>query len=440
MKRKNLIFVMLLVLSALYTMQSCKKESTVAFTEQQAFTIPTLVGPSQGFLNLTGTTVDLKWESTNAAGAPNNFTVYFSTGDDPALYQKNVTTTSLTVPVVVGTKYVWRIVATDANGITQSSPIWAFETVNPAAPLDMTMTWTTDAQSVIGLSIAPDKAVDLRLLVLKANQTSNAVSPINTASYEEFAKFNTLADGVYYIATDISSTINYNDGTSSIPFDISIDLTFKQRGVQLDPLGYVKTLSFPTVMTNEFSCSSYKTFLAKVTKVGNVYTIDKAVSYVVPAVPAALAGKWYGSDFGYTSKIQTSIVGGNLLIDSVGVGWVSDMSATGWGEVPQSITKAKVLVNICTGTVTIPNQKFMVTKYLGKVQTAYYIQGKGTFDLSGAFPTMTLNYDFIQGGTSIASAGFGVKSFKAVITMNPAAAKSLQATSGLLLAKPHASN
>src|SRR5664280_3797253 len=94
-----------------------------------------------------------------------------------------------------------RQVATDANGLTQVSPIWSFETINTAAPLDMTMTWTTDAESVLGLSIAPDKAVDLRLLILKANQTSNAVTPINTSSFEEYAKFNTLVDGTYYIAT-----------------------------------------------------------------------------------------------------------------------------------------------------------------------------------------------------------------------------------------------
>ena len=117
---------MLLVFSALYTIQSCKKESPVGFTEEQAFTIPTLVAPTQGFLDLSGTTVDLKWASTNAANAANNFTVYFGTGDDPALYQSNVTTTTLTVPVVVGTKYNWKIVAKDANGITQVGPIWSF--------------------------------------------------------------------------------------------------------------------------------------------------------------------------------------------------------------------------------------------------------------------------------------------------------------------------
>jgi hypothetical protein len=428
MKRRNLIFVMLLVFSGLFVIQSCKKESPVAFTEEEAFTIPTLVAPANGFINVTGTTVDLKWASTNAAGDAENWQVYFGPGDDPALIQTGYTQESITVNVTPGAKYNWKVVGTDKNGIHTRSPLWSFEVVDPTAPMDLKMTWTTDVKTVIGLDLAPDAAVNLRLVILKANQVTLAAPIVNTNTFEEFAAFNTLADGVYYVATDIASTINAGDFNNV--FDISINLSFAQRGT----LSY--QLPFPTVMTNKFNCSAYKTILAKVTKTGNTYTIAQAVSYIVPPPPAALVGVWHGSDFGYPSTIVTSIVGGNLLIDGVGTGWISDPA--GWGEVPQSTIPAKVVVNLCAGTVTIANQKFMTTKYLGAVQPSYYIQGTGTFDLSGAFPVMTLTYDFIQGGTSIASAGFGVKSFTATLTLDPSAKSLLtkEARSNLIIAKP----
>src|ERR1035437_213836 len=428
MKRRNLIFVMLLVFSGLFVIQSCKKESPVAFTEEEAFTIPTLVAPANGFINVTGTTVDLKWASTNAAGDAENWQVYFGPGDDPALIQTGYTQESITVNVTPGAKYNWKVVGTDKNGIHTRSPLWSFEVVDPTAPMDLKMTWTTDVKTVIGLDLAPDAAVNLRLVILKANQVTLAAPIVNTNTFEEFAAFNTLADGVYYVATDIASTINAGDFNNV--FDISINLSFAQRGT----LSY--QLPFPTVMTNKFNCSAYKTILAKVTKTGNTYTIAQAVSYIVPPPPAALVGVWHGSDFGYPSTIVTSIVGGNLLIDGVGTGWISDPA--GWGEVPQSTIPAKVVVNLCAGTVTIANQKFMTTKDLGAVQPSYYIQGTGTFDLSGAFPVMTLTYDFIQGGTSIASAGFGVKSFTATLTLDPSAKSLLtkEARSNLIIAKP----
>jgi hypothetical protein len=411
MKRKNLIFVMLLVLSGLVTMQSCKKDTAVAFTEHGAFTVPALVAPANGvFLNLTGTTVDLKWESTNASGDPMSWDVYFGNTDDPAKVQTAYTSETLTVTVAKGTKYWWRVVGTDANGVITRSSVWSFEITDPAAPLNLKMSWTTDAKATVGLDLDPLAVVDLRLLILKSDLVTNAVTAINTAQFEEFGKFNTLVDGTYYIVTDISKTINAGD--FNVPINISINLLFNQRGTLF------QTIDLPKVMTNKFNCSSYKTVLAQVVKVGSTYTITKSISNILPAVPPGLAGIWKGSDFGYPSTIVTSIVGGKLMIDGVGTGWMMD-PVDGWGEVPQVTYPAEVIVNLCAKTVSIANQKFMTTKYLGVTQTSYFIQGTGTYDLSGTFPVLTLNYDFIQAGVSIAKY-FGVTTFKAVLTLNPA--------------------
>ena len=410
MKRKNLIFVMLLALSALYTMQSCKKESTVAFTEEQAFTIPNLVAPTQGFLDLTGTTVDLKWESTNAASAPNKFNVYFGTGDDPALYQSNVTATTLNVPVLPGIKYNWKIVAIDANGLTQTGPIWSFETVDPNAGLDMTMTWTTGALAAIGLDLAPTAAVDLRLLIRKADKT--ALTTINTTGFEEYANWNTLPDGKYYIATDIFATVDAGDFNSPIP--ISINLNFKQRGIQSE------TDFFTNVMTNQFVCSSYRVYLGYVVKAGSTYTFTKEVTYPV----SAFSGTWYGldsKDFKYDSEVVT-YQGCSLQIKGLAFGWMSDF----WGEVIFKGGTANITINAGTGVVTIANQFYCRTRYNGAVQPDYFIQGTGTYDATGAFPKMTITYDLLQNGVSMASQDpKSTPKFVATLTLDPAGLKRL---------------
>ncbi len=410
MKRKNLIFVMLLVLSALYTMQSCKKESAVAFTEEQAFTIPTLEAPVQGFLDLSGSTVDLKWASTNAGGASNNFNVYFGTGDDPALYQSNVTATSLTVPVVVGTKYNWKIVATDAKGITQTSPIWSFETVNPDAPLDMNMTWTTGSLAAIGLDLAPTAAVDMRLLIRKADKT--AQTTVNTTGFESYAKWNTLPNGKYYVATDIFATVDAGDFNSPIP--VSIDLTFKQRGIQNE------VVSFANVMTNQFVCSSYRVYLGYVVKTGSTYAFTKEVTYPV----SPFSGTWKGFDskgFEYPSEVVT-FQGCSLQIKGLAFGWMSDF----WGEVIFKGGTASITINAGTGVVTIPNQFYCRTKYKGAVQPDYFIEGTGTYDATGPFPKMTITYDLLQNGVSMAEQDpLSTPKFVATLTLNPAGLKSL---------------
>lgn len=425
------MILVMLILSGLFTMQSCKKDKMVPFVEKASFTIPTLVSPGTGFLSPAGSTVDLTWESTNADNAPQNWDVYFGTSETPALIQSGYTQQTITVNVLKGYKYFWEVVAHDANGVITRGPIWSFEIIDPAAPLNLKMSWTTDANAVVNLNLAPEKAVDLRLLILKADLVTLATPVITTAGFEEYGKFNTLPNGTYYIATDIKSTVNYNDGSSNIPYDISINLQFLQRGTQLDPgiNSYAKSIDYANVMTNKFNCSSYKTVLAKVVKAGSTYTIDKSVSFIVPPPPPALVGVWHGSDFDYPSTVVTTIANGKLLINGVGTGWISDPE--GWGEVVITTTPATVVVNLCAGTLTIAKQTFMTTTYLGDPQPAYSIQGTGTFDLSGAFPVLKLTYDFIQGSTSIAPY-LGATHFTASLTLDPAAAKSLLVNSGFV--------
>ena len=132
MKRKNIILVMLLVLSGLFTMQSCVKEDSATFTVHNAFTDPVVTAPlDASTITITGTTVDLKWASTNASGDAIKADVYFGTSSKPGLYKAALTAETLTVPVAVAQTYYWKVVMTDANGITSTGPVSSFTIYDP---------------------------------------------------------------------------------------------------------------------------------------------------------------------------------------------------------------------------------------------------------------------------------------------------------------------
>jgi hypothetical protein len=414
MKRIKLIFAMLLVISGLFTMQSCKKDEAVPFSEKASFTIPALVAPETGvFLEVAGTTIDLKWESTNADGSPENWNVYFGTSEDPSRIKTAYGQQSITVDVQKGYKYFWRVDATDPNGIVSRGPLWNFEVVDPAAAMNMKMTWTTNSLDAIGLDLDPDKAANLRLLIRKEDKTSQAT--VNTTAFEEYNNWHTLADGKYYIATDIFSTVDAGDFNS--PIDISIDLAFAQRGVNNE------TVSFPSVMTNQFACSTYRIYLGYLVKSGSTYTFTNEVTYPV----SPLSHVWYGLDntgFEYPSQVETYL-GCSLQIKGLSFDWMSDY----WGEVIVKGGTASITIDVTTGIVTIPNQFYCRTKWNGAVQPDYWIEGVGTYDATGAFPTMTITYDLLQNGTSMAEMDdLSTPKFVATLTLDPAQAKRLGKT------------
>lgn len=123
---------MLLVLSGLFTMQSCIKEDSTTFTVHNAFLEPAITAPiDASTIDITGTTVDLKWVSTNASGDAVKADVYFGTSSKPALFKAALTAETLTVTVTKGLTYYWKVVMTDANGITTISPIFSFTVFEP---------------------------------------------------------------------------------------------------------------------------------------------------------------------------------------------------------------------------------------------------------------------------------------------------------------------
>lgn len=400
---------MLLVLSGMVLFQSCLDKTPVPFVEYGAFTLPALVAPANGaFLSPAGTTVDLTWSSTDAEGDPQKWDVYFGPSEEPAKVASGITSQSYTATVSAGTKYFWRVVGYDANGIPTRGEIWSFEIINPTVDPKLTMTWTTNSLEAIGQDLAPTDVINLRLLILKDDLKTLAVPAINTAGFEEYTGFNSLPDGIYYIATDFSQTVNAGD--FNVPIDVSINLGFNQRGI------YNQSIPFANVMTNEFNCFDYKTVLARIEKTGSVYNMSSAVSYILPDAND-LKGTWSGDDSGYPSEIVTTVVDGKLLIDGVGLAWMLN----DWGEPAIETFPAEVIFNTCEGTVTIAQQEFMNTTWLGDPQPTYSIQGTGTLDMTGASPVIHLEYDFIQvDGAGAIARYFGIPFFWADITLDGA--------------------
>lgn len=122
---------MLIAFAGLTTLQSCYKDGTILATHY-SFTEPALVAPlNAATVHITGTTIDLKWTSTNESGDPVKADVYFGTSDDPDLYKANHNALILNVPVVLGQTYYWYVVMKDANGIPTTSPVWHFTVFEP---------------------------------------------------------------------------------------------------------------------------------------------------------------------------------------------------------------------------------------------------------------------------------------------------------------------
>jgi len=127
---------------------------------------------ADGTILFTGTTVDLVW-TAETGGNANNWNVYFGTGKSPAQYKTGVTTQSISVPVLDGQTYYWKVEAVDAHGIKTTSSVSSFTAVNGTNPeMKMALISTTDVATSIGPDLPADDVVDLRLLIIKKSDMS----------------------------------------------------------------------------------------------------------------------------------------------------------------------------------------------------------------------------------------------------------------------------
>jgi len=122
MKRKNIILIMLLVLSGLCTMQSCTKVDDAPILTFVA-AVPGNPTPAiAAVVPLSGTTYNLKWEGN----ATSTWDVYVGTSDKPGLAKAGVTGNAYTFNATEGGEYFWYVTTKDANGMVSTSPTWSF--------------------------------------------------------------------------------------------------------------------------------------------------------------------------------------------------------------------------------------------------------------------------------------------------------------------------
>lgn len=296
-----------------------------------------------------------------------------------------------------------------------------------ADDLVLNLSWATDVEDAIGIELDADEVVDMRLLVVDVD--GNVVATEDGSSFEEYVLTAAdWADGQYTIAADIFSTIDAGDYNAPVTLDLAL---------QFDQVGVIngKSFAYPAVMTNELNCDAYRTNLAIVTKSGSTYTIEESISYFAKD-NSPLVGIWAGTDTDgdYPSQVETRIDENQLTIVGLNFGWMEDF----WGEEVIDSTFVNVNVNWCAETVTIPEQDYITTLYNGS-EYPYTIEGSGTFDTSGANPTLIIDYEVFQDGFSPSQWAFdnGYESaakFKATLTLDPV---TMKVVASKIVAKPN---
>lgn len=155
---------MLMVVSILFTMQSCVKDETTPPKQFEAAVPATPVPGNHAVLAYTGPTqkVNLAWEAT--ASNPIKWDVYFGKEESPARVASNVATNSYQASVTSGGTYYWQVITMDANNVESASPVWEFvANSNPGAAstpvpaLNATNTSCTPAMSWVATDPEEDE-------------------------------------------------------------------------------------------------------------------------------------------------------------------------------------------------------------------------------------------------------------------------------------------
>jgi hypothetical protein len=145
MKRKNIILVMLLVLSGLFTMQSCTKEDNTPILTFSA-AVPANPTPAvAAVIQMSGTSYDLKWEGK----VTTTWDIHVGTTDKPGLTKAGLTTNAYTFTATEGGEYFWYVTTKDANGMVSTSPTWSFFLNNPPSVPKL----KTPAANAVGFSV-----------------------------------------------------------------------------------------------------------------------------------------------------------------------------------------------------------------------------------------------------------------------------------------------
>jgi len=112
---------MLLVLTGLVTMQSCKKDEATAPVIYTAAVPSTPIPATGGIVPLSGTSYTLKWTGTAAT-----WDVYLGTSSNPGLVKAGNAGNIYTFTATAGGHYFWYVVTKDVRNVVSTSPVWNF--------------------------------------------------------------------------------------------------------------------------------------------------------------------------------------------------------------------------------------------------------------------------------------------------------------------------
>ena len=118
---------MLLVLSGLFTMQSCTKEEKVQILTFSAAVPANPTPATAAVIQMSGTSYDLKWEGK----VTTTWDIHVGTTDKPGLAKAGLTANAYTFTATTGGEYFWYVTTKDANGMVSTSPTWSFFLNNP---------------------------------------------------------------------------------------------------------------------------------------------------------------------------------------------------------------------------------------------------------------------------------------------------------------------
>lgn len=456
--KKIIKYNLIALLALVFFISSCDDEDYTNYTELNP-TSPTITVSGTGGFSLTESETTYKFDVTLSEAQVVDVALYVAQTAGDAIsgadYQivnsnsrvyipANSTTGTLEIKILTdelieGTETFTLTIGDEKTANAAITPVDVTFSIDNYTNNEFTfdMYWETDVLDQIGLDIDDDEAVNLRIIILNAADSSLWLA-IDGSSYESFTYLtdtlsdgSMLPDGDYIIATDVSSTIDAGDYDAPLTIDLTLD--FYQPGVINNTL-----LTYEAAFTNEFVCASYRVYLANLTKSGDTYTFDDD-AYSIPSSP--VTGDWQGTDGeyrNYESQIKSFINCDGLVISGFAFGLLQDPGW--WGEPIVAGGTIPFDVDLDAGTIDIPFQYYCTTTYGGSLYD-YQIEGWGTIDMSGEYPTAIINYYIYQDGWDFSNYLYsaGVMTypyFVATLTLDPAGLPGKKSYSNIKLEKP----
>jgi hypothetical protein len=268
MKRKIIFFAMLLGLTGLLAIQSCKKTEGPEPVLYEA-AMPANPSPAvDGILPFTGTgqTVTLTWDGT-ATVAP-KWNVYFGTSDAPEVVATNVSGNSYTVTLDAGGVYYWKVTTTDANGIETPDveTLWNFDVnSNPDIPVLTPANGATGVNSTAALTWTAtdpeDDDLTYNVYLGKTTAPGPVATNLTAATYSPTLEYNTT----YYWRVEVkdpfgglTSSDEYTFTTGAYVPDFSV---FNGLATEKCPSISGSTKTFTTFVTVNTAAHTVTLFL-----------------------------------------------------------------------------------------------------------------------------------------------------------------------------------